>query len=201
MILENQLHPKAPVQLLAERSCGTSLLRRGLGSESEMTIRIQLGGHYRRSLIRGYAIVDVSDADLALVRWSCHTNGYAIRKTASRKNERMHRVVLERKLGRTLATDELTDHINGDRLDNRRSNLRATNDFGNMQSRPIPSNNTSGYRGVIWTKGRWVAQVRHNKKHYYCGTFDNPHDAAIAAQNKRTELGFLTRDSVSKENL
>lgn len=53
------------------------------------------------------------------------------------------------------------DHINGDRLDNRLSNLRATDRSGNMKNRRMQSNNTTGHDGVYLDKRRgvWYARV------------------------------------------
>jgi hypothetical protein len=44
----------------------------------------------------------------------------------------------------------------------------------------LRKNNTSGYRGVNFWEGSWVAQIRHQGKQYYLGRFKNPKDAAKA---------------------
>ena len=50
--------------------------------------------------------------------------------------------------------------------------------------------NTSGYRGVIWDKGRnaWVARVQHNGRQHHAGYFSTREEAADAATAKRNEL-------------
>lgn len=51
------------------------------------------------------------------------------------------------------------------------------------------SKSKSGIRGVIERRpGRWVAQVGHNGRTYYLGTFDTPEQAGEAAAAKRREL-------------
>ena len=75
----------------------------------------------------------------------------------------------------------LVDHINGDRLDNRRSNLRtATPSQNNANSRDRPRK--SGFRGVYPHRptGRWIAQVSVAGRPQHLGIFDDPRDAARA---------------------
>lgn len=190
MILATQLHSEAPVQLLAERSCGTSLLRRGFGAETNV-VKIQLGGR-RGSVIRGHALVDNADADLAVMCWSMMNGGYA---AAKQTTILMHRVVLTRIVGRELATSEFCDHINGNRIDNQRANLRLVNNSQNLQNQHhLRPDNTSGFRGVHWNKraNKWEAYVNVGREKIYCGLFNTQEIAAQAAADKRSELGFLT---------
>src|SRR4051794_23713163 len=93
----------------------------------------------------GSAIL-VDDGDFAWLnqwKWSI-SRGYAVRR-ATGENVRMHRLILGLKLG------EYTDHVNGNRLDNRRSNLRKATMAQNNQNR-ASRGSKSGYRGVSWHK-------------------------------------------------
>lgn len=56
------------------------------------------------------------------------------------------------------------DHINGDRADNRLSNLRLADNAENNRNRPLQKNNTSGFKGVSYDKRRklWEAAVTKN---------------------------------------
>lgn len=145
-------------------------------------------------------IFDDEDADLRGDAWNHNQDGYArttyyFPKTATARQQNVeikaHRIVLRRKLGRSLAAGEVCDHINGNRLDNRRSNLRAVTVKQNAQHRR-PSNST-GFRGVhLQTQtGKYRARVRHGKTVHYLGCFDTPEAAAEASRLKRVELGFF----------
>jgi len=72
------------------------------------------------------------------------------------------------------------DHINRNPLDNRKCNLRKCNIGQNLANRRKPSNNTSGYKGVILNKekGKWYAQLRKNGKKYYGKLTENKIKAA-----------------------
>jgi hypothetical protein len=71
------------------------------------------------------------------------------------------------------------DHANGNGLDNRRENLRLADASLNAMNRGLPSNNTSGYKGVTRNGNRWIAQI-HPGRHLHLGTFATPQEAARA---------------------
>ena len=72
----------------------------------------------------------------------------------------IHRFIMKPKKG------EYVDHINGDTLDNRRSNLRVCTNAANLRNGRIRQNNTSGKTGVWQDKrsGKWVAEIKVNYK-------------------------------------
>ena len=73
------------------------------------------------------------------------------------------------------------DHINGNRLDNRRSNLRICTQSQNCTSRKPWKENKTGYRGVnLLPSGKWRAAVKVNQKKIHLGVFDSPKLAARA---------------------
>lgn len=78
---------------------------------------------------------------------------------------------------------QLIDHINGDSLDNRLTNLRLVNTTQNMWnvSRAF-STSKSGIRGVHQNKhtGKWVSEIRTNGKRHYLGVFVTKAEAAAA---------------------
>ena len=72
------------------------------------------------------------------------------------------------------------DHINGDRADNRLSNLRPATHAENGFNRGRNANNTSGFKGVHRNGEKFSVVVCRAGKHYYFGVFDVAEDAHAA---------------------
>lgn len=125
------------------------------------------------------ALVDDEDFDY-LNQWKWHfSKGYAARhkpRTEGHALIFMHCVIMQS------PRDKDTDHINGDRLDNRRKNLRICTRAQNIQNRGATIKNACGYKGVCFDKSRnkWSAEINTNKKRIHLGRFDTPEDAARA---------------------
>ncbi|WP_159585941.1 HNH endonuclease [Chelativorans xinjiangense] len=90
------------------------------------------------------------------------------------------------------------DHINGNRDDNRLSNLRKVTKSGNQRNSSRRINNTSGVHGVNWKPqynskpgdGRWVARIWNGPRHVYLGSFKTLHEAQIARKAAERVLGY-----------
>lgn len=82
------------------------------------------------------------------------------------------------------------DHINRDSLDDRPENLREATPQQNGWNRDTNKPNATGFLGVRWKPkgGRFEAQIRHNYKNIYIGTFDTAEEAHAAYIAKRNEL-------------
>ncbi|MES2408775.1 MAG: HNH endonuclease [Patescibacteria group bacterium] len=82
------------------------------------------------------------------------------------------------------------DHINGDRLDNRRSNLRICTAAENMRNRKLNKDNTSGFKGVVFYKvlNKWGSGIKFNGKFHYLGLFITKEEAAEVYNKKAKEL-------------
>lgn len=77
----------------------------------------------------------------------------------------------------------VVDHINGNGLDNRRENLRIITNKENVTCRRVlPSNNTSGYRGVSFHKAKkgWDAKIKVNQHAIHLGRYKTAEEAARA---------------------
>lgn len=134
-------------------------------------------------LTRGkVALVDDEDYEwLNQYKWSANYIGgkfYAVRSGPRPQKETiyLHRVVMGTPKGMDV------DHINGDGLDNRRSNLRLSTHTENLQNQRKRPNNTSGFKGVSWKKqdGKWRARITVNGKAVALGHFDDLEEAALA---------------------
>lgn len=88
-------------------------------------------------------------------------------------------------------TDDI-DHINGDRSDNRISNLRAVVRRTNCRNVSLRSNNTSGCVGVSWSKSknRWAAQIGVEGRVIPLGRFKIYEDAVTARKAAERRFGF-----------
>lgn len=93
---------------------------------------------------------------------------------------------------------KLLDHIDGNKSNNKISNLREATNSQNQQNRKINYNSKSNVRGVTWCKksNKWKAQGRLNGKYYYFGVFNNLLDAKNVVQNfRKTNHGeFFKKD-------
>jgi AP2 domain len=76
----------------------------------------------------------------------------------------------------------MTDHINHDGLDNRRSNLRPVTPAQNAQNRRPHAYGSSRYKGVMWSRraGKWEARISNGGRKRYLGVFADEEDAALA---------------------
>lgn len=134
-------------------------------------------------LTKGYVtVVDAIDGDLIAINWfvkrSNGDNYYARARVARRNNTPLHRVVMSRILGRELTSNEFVDHIDGDSLNNQRSNLRLATAAENQWNSGLSKANTSGFKGVWKTSsGRWRASLYYHRNAIWLGTFDSPEEA------------------------
>lgn len=87
------------------------------------------------------------------------------------------------------------DHINGNKIDNRISNLRSCTVSQNGFNRPAPPSNTSGYKGVGKCGDKWRSRLVFEGKEYSFGTYDCKHEAAkaynIGALKHHGEFAYL----------
>ncbi len=123
------------------------------------TIQIPLGGRAKGK----FAIIDESDVHLlGKSSWCLTTAGYPWAKRNG-CNVLLHRLILPTSHGLVV------DHINGDKLDNRRCNLRAVTHGENVRNAHhdnTPSE-TRKLKGVVQIKGIYYPRVRVNGKDFY----------------------------------
>lgn len=140
-------------------------------------------------LTRGkVALVDKSDYKyLSQWKWFCDAQGYASRNEkidGKRTKVRMHRVIAKTPEGMC------TDHINGNRLDNRKINLRVVNKSQNGMNRNCNFKTVTGYKGVTRRAdtGKYRAYITKEGKRIWLGQFNTAYEAAQSYNNAAIEM-------------
>lgn len=134
-----------------------------------------------------YAVVDESDYGwLSLHKWSL-CNGYAVRTegpAVKRKCIYMHREITKAAIGLDV------DHVDHDRLNNTRANLRVCSHVDNIRSQSKRVDNTSGFRGVSHRKdtGKWSAYIHEHGLKISLGCFKTAAEAAKAYDKAAKKL-------------
>lgn len=121
-------------------------------------------------------IVDDNDYyDLIVYKWGF--NGRYASRT-KRENGLKKTILMHRQIMAFPGSAQI-DHINGDKLDNRRCNLRLASNAENQYNRGKQKNNTSGFKGVRLNRksNKWCAQLKFNGKFHYLGIFHTPEEA------------------------
>jgi hypothetical protein len=132
----------------------------------------------------GSMLIDAEDTDL-IVRLAVYVgvNGYAYYSTwedGKSTPRTVHSLIAGVEPGMHV------DHINGDKLDNRRVNLRVvTPQINQVNRKRLNKNNSTGHRGVTGPRNDlrnpWIAQIMVNRKTVYLGSFSSI-DEAVAAR-------------------
>lgn len=131
------------------------------------------------------ALVDDKDYfELRNTRWHLSKGGYA-RCSSNGKKIYMHHHINKTPRGFH------TDHINRNKLDNRKSNLRTVTCSQNLHNSKIQRNDNSGYRGVYWYERykKWEVYINVRGKRIYLKRFSSLRDAIKA--RKLAEKKYL----------
>lgn len=130
-------------------------------------------------------MIDIDDLELVEdIPWQVNIKGYAKHRDIGL----LHRYLM--KISKGTNNTIHIDHINGNKLDNRKSNLRFCSNQQNSFNRNIGTTNKSGYKGVSWNKqcNKWHSQITHNYKTINLGYYNNIIDAVKVYNDKALEL-------------
>lgn len=138
------------------------------------------------ALTRGLTTI-VDDADFAWIAgigiWfasSGRGKPYAQRTGTKNLEGRRPSILMHRLI---VPGAEQVDHVNGDTLDNRRSNLRPATVADNARNRPVRSDSTIGFKGVgrhSSPSNPWRADIYVGRSRLYLGVFPDAQSAARA---------------------
>jgi hypothetical protein len=144
------------------------------------------------------ALVDAADYEW-LIQWKWYAQKTISTWYAARNSSRggtrifvlMHRAIM------LPEPDQLIDHRDMNGLNNTRANLRFATKHENMRHTGLTTRNTSGYKGVSWSKkgNRWFATIQINSKTKFLGNYLTPEEAAraydVAAKEAFGEFAWL----------
>lgn len=148
-------------------------------------------------LFDNYGIISVNDTqfyfdleDLSFVQsreWYKDKDGYLVHSyfyLGQRRYVRFHRLIMN------APAEQIVDHINKNRADNRKNNLRICRRTENDRNRGLYATNTSGVTGVHYDQKRekWVASITYNSKKLFIGRFEIKEDAIRARLIREVEL-------------
>jgi len=142
---------------------------------------------YKIPLTKGkFALIDKDDFDfISRFKWHIHSKGYAVKAGINHSKCFMHKLIMNTPDGM------VCDHINRDRLDNRKSNLRNCTKSEDLKNR-TPKH---GMAGITYRKDRkvWQSQICIDGKTKYLGTF---RDKLSAYKNYMDQFNKLMKGNI-----
>ena len=132
---------------------------------------------------------DICDYDsVSQLCWHENSSGYMAARSTDGKIVLLHRMILSHLL---IDSDtHCVDHINRNRLDCRRTNLRACTPIQNAHNRTVRSDSKSGYRGVRFDSNanKWQSYIYINNEVKSLGYFSDIESAICARRDAESKL-------------
>lgn len=147
---------------------------------------------------KGTTLVDAdSFEELNEYRWYRSSSGYTVRNTRKdesingiRRTILMHREIMG--LPRS-GRSSVIDHVNGNKLDNRRSKMRICTNKENQRNRGCCKNSKSMVKGVSWhvRNKKWQATITNEGRKIHIGYYDDIKDAKRARLEAEVRFGWM----------
>jgi hypothetical protein len=137
------------------------------------------------------AIIDSEDVDkVKKFKWFLTGDGYVqANDLDNKKTIKLHRLIANN------YTSRPTDHINRNKLDNRKANLRICDAIDNANNLKISPLNTTGHKNIVRAaNNKYAATFIHYGKTYRCGTYNSIEEALTARNNQYKKLGIKIED-------
>ena len=131
-----------------------------------------------------------NDKTERILKQSKNKDGYYkvnLCKNGKAKIHKVHRLVALAFIPLVAGCD-FVDHHDGEPTNNSVENLRWATHQENMQNRPVNKNNTSGYKGVTFDKGKWRAQIKIDGKQITLGRFETIEEAVAVRSARANEV-------------
>lgn len=160
----------------SEKNVRGSVLRRGesksCGCAKELDRSAVVGGLNVGGGREALVDPDVREA-AAHLKWYVRPDGYPTASVGGNDKILLHHFVMGSSL-------KFVDHINRNKLDNRRVNLRWADDHQNQMNRGKSIGLSSKYKGVTLDRGRWAARIKAPGCPRHLGRFETEEEAALA---------------------
>lgn len=145
------------------------------GRKSKNTVSI-IGDIVELKTTKGETIlIDATDLEqVNKYTWCVSKTGYAV-ANINHKVTKLHRYIL------SPSENQIVDHINGNKLDNRRCNLRLCDNASNVRNSKLQTNNKTGYPGIRLTESStYNVRITVNRKEIHVGNFKTLEEAIEA---------------------
>ena len=142
-------------------------------------------------------LIDAEDVDkVRQMTWRVNAEGYISHPNRPKKGN----TLLHRMLAGVNDPKVMVDHINRNRMDCRKSNLRIITPFGNSCNHKLFETNKTGYTGVYYSRrsGRYEVKVGYNHKRIRLGS--SPNDLITLAQMYNIGAQFFFGEYVGELN-
>ena len=166
------------------KSCGCLI---GKTSKNHKINKYEIIGDYAYISLPGTDKKAICDKDMIEKMqnyyWRMSNFGYVVSHRMG-KCIRMHGLVIGEH------NEDLIDHINRNKLDNRRENLRATSFEVNAYNRGLIKSNKSGYPGVRKVNKKWRSTITVNRKNIHLGYFETKEKAILARKEAEKNINL-----------
>lgn len=136
-------------------------------------------------------IIDLEDVEkIKNYKWSRESAGYVISST----HIKLHRLIMD------CPEDMFVDHVNHNRLDNRKQNLRTCTKQQNNWNKSTQHNNTSGFPGInMLPGGKYRVRITMNNRRMHIGCYNTLEEAIEARKQAEVEYFGEYAPNVDKE--
>ena len=153
----------------------------------------------QESIEKDRLIIDLEDVEKCKkYKWQTDGKGYGKTTLLDKKHLSIHRYLLD------YCGELEVDHDDRNPRNNRRNNLRISENYDNATNKGLRLKNTSGIIGVCWDKNRnkWLVRISYRNKIINLGRYEDREEAIkirLLAELKYFKKGFAPQRHLFKE--